>query len=212
MYDYDRADRVVAADVGLWRFDENRGAWTLERRCESESGNRWLEVFQKDEPDVQFQLSVKKPSRPPAGSGSQRTRSRRPRLMRLKYTDEEVRRMLERQDFSLEIAEALMEAAKERGLHVTSVSSQSEVKAELRKHFKGKTAASAVDAKKFDRYIQLAADDIEKLRKSDVFRVLSEAKSAKELSALVAYITGKRSDLKSTLAEDAEELMGEKGW
>lgn len=67
-------------------------------------------------------------------------------------------------------------------------------------------------AKQFDQYIQLAADDIQSLRKGDVYRVLEQAKNAKELTELVAYISKKNPSLKSTVTSDAEELSGEKGW
>ena len=66
--------------------------------------------------------------------------------------------------------------------------------------------------KKFDAYIALAADDIEHLRKSDVFRVLSEAKSAKELTALAAYITKGNSSLASAVTEDTPDVADEKNF
>lgn len=210
MYDYDRSARLGAASIGLWRFQEARGVWTLERRCAPEEADRWLALFQRDEPGAAFKLSANKPSKPPEGQGVELTRPKRQRLVRLKYTDDVVRRMLEGQHFFS--SDALIEAARERGLYVTSATPQNEVKDKLRKYFEGRTAASSADAKKFDRYITLAADDVGQLRRSDVYRVLGEAKSVKELSALSAYITGKRPDLKSTVAEDAEEVTSEKGW
>ena len=66
--------------------------------------------------------------------------------------------------------------------------------------------------KRFDAYISLAADNVSKLRNSDVFRVLSAAKSTKELTALVAYIKGNNPALSSTLDEDAKDVKEEKGW
>ena len=66
--------------------------------------------------------------------------------------------------------------------------------------------------KRFDAYIALAADNVSKLRNSDVFRVLSAAKSTKELTALVAYIKGNNPALSSTLDEDAKDVKEEKGW
>lgn len=67
-------------------------------------------------------------------------------------------------------------------------------------------------ADQFARYVQLAADDIKSLRKSDVYRVLEQATNAKELSELVAYIGKGNPSLKSTAVSDAAELSDEKGW
>jgi len=64
----------------------------------------------------------------------------------------------------------------------------------------------------FERYVQLAADDIKSLRKSDVYRVLEQARSAKELSELVAFISKGNPALKSTVVSDAADLSDEKGW
>lgn len=80
----------------------------------------------------------------------------------------------------------------------------------LRRTELAKTAASA--DRKFDHYISLAADDIEKLRRPDVYRVLEQAKSAKELAALSAYIVEKRPDLNATVGDDVKDLSDEKGW
>jgi hypothetical protein len=71
---------------------------------------------------------------------------------------------------------------------------------------------TAAKNKKFDGYIALATDDVKDLRKSDVFRVLSEAKSAKELKALSAYLLELRPDLKSTVEDDAKDVGDEKCW
>ena len=71
---------------------------------------------------------------------------------------------------------------------------------------------AAAANKKFDGYIALAADDVKSLRKSDVYRVLSEAKSAKELKALAAYIVAGNAGLSSTVTDDAKEYSDEKGW
>lgn len=50
--------------TNLWskRWNPARGHhWKLERECSIENSFAWLEVFQKDEPDVEFKLSEKKP-------------------------------------------------------------------------------------------------------------------------------------------------------
>lgn len=67
-------------------------------------------------------------------------------------------------------------------------------------------------ADQFERYVQLAADDIKSLRKSDVYRVLEQARGAKELSDLVAFISKGNPSLKSTAVGDAADLSDEKGW
>jgi hypothetical protein len=70
----------------------------------------------------------------------------------------------------------------------------------------------AAGTAQFDRYIQLAADDVKSLRKPDVYRVLEQAKSAKELDELVQYIAKKNPALKTTLEEDSADLGDERGW
>ena len=44
------------------RFTPARGwHWELERGCNISTANDWLEVFQKDEPTVEFKISKKTP-------------------------------------------------------------------------------------------------------------------------------------------------------
>lgn len=48
----------------LWskRWSTARGEhWIIERLCEPATAEQWLEVFQKDEPTVEFKLSYKRP-------------------------------------------------------------------------------------------------------------------------------------------------------
>ena len=48
----------------LWsyRWSFARGwQWQLERECYIETSLEWLDVFKKDEPDIVFKLSKKKP-------------------------------------------------------------------------------------------------------------------------------------------------------
>jgi hypothetical protein len=48
----------------LWskRFSTAQGHhWKIERECLQETAQQWLEVFQKDEPDVKFVISSNKP-------------------------------------------------------------------------------------------------------------------------------------------------------
>jgi len=48
--------------IGLWKYNKITGYWNLERQCAAETADQWLEVFQKDEPDEIFKLSLRKPS------------------------------------------------------------------------------------------------------------------------------------------------------
>ncbi|MCK9530444.1 MAG: hypothetical protein M0R77_07775 [Gammaproteobacteria bacterium] len=44
------------------RWSVARGLhWQLERECSKENAQAWLAVFQKDEPEIEFKLSKKKP-------------------------------------------------------------------------------------------------------------------------------------------------------
>ena len=50
--------------TNLWskRYSHARGwHWKFERECYPNTANAWLGVFQQDEPDVEFVLSIKKP-------------------------------------------------------------------------------------------------------------------------------------------------------
>jgi len=50
--------------IKLWskRFDSAYGwRWHIERECCSETAKQWLDVFSKDEPHIEFKLSVNKP-------------------------------------------------------------------------------------------------------------------------------------------------------
>lgn len=56
-----------------------------------------------------------------------------------------------------------------------------------------------------DKLIKIAADSIETLRQSDVFRVL-EQNDANVRAKLAAYIIAKRPDLANEVAECLEDL------
>lgn len=47
--------------IGLWRLNPTTGYWALARMCAADTADAWLAVFQRDEPSVQFVLSVTKP-------------------------------------------------------------------------------------------------------------------------------------------------------
>lgn len=60
--------------------------------------------------------------------------------------------------------------------------------------------------------VKVAADSIESLRVSDVYRVLEQAGSAEQLTALVEYIHQNRPDLSEELGDAANDVRSEKGW
>lgn len=50
----------------LWKYNQRTGYWDLQRTITSpEDGQRWLDIFQKDEPQEHFVLSKTRPSKPP---------------------------------------------------------------------------------------------------------------------------------------------------
>lgn len=52
--------------IKLWRYNTTTGIWALQRICDPETAQRWLVIFQTDEPKAQFKLSKNQPK---AGSG-----------------------------------------------------------------------------------------------------------------------------------------------
>lgn len=53
--------------INLWslRFSFAYGwHWVLERECSLENKEAWLTIFSKDEPEISFKLSHKKPKLP----------------------------------------------------------------------------------------------------------------------------------------------------
>jgi hypothetical protein len=59
---------------------------------------------------------------------------------------------------------------------------------------------------KIQSAIKVAADDISKLRRPDVFRVLSEAKAMDILDPMVQYLTIQRVDLVPEMSECLTDL------
>lgn len=51
--------------IPLWRYNPTTGYWNIARQCAAINGTMWLAVFQRDEPNVKFVLSSKKPRKPP---------------------------------------------------------------------------------------------------------------------------------------------------
>lgn len=64
----------------------------------------------------------------------------------------------------------------------------------------------------FDRWVSLAADSIERLRASDVGRVLEQAQSPDSLKAAAEYLSRKRPDLRGVIERDAGAIAEENGW
>lgn len=59
-----RSKKLVVEEKTLWalRSSVARGKeWVAERKVSDETAQKWLEVFQKDEPAIQFTISDKKP-------------------------------------------------------------------------------------------------------------------------------------------------------
>jgi hypothetical protein len=53
---------MAITETKLWRKDPITGYWKLARTCDIGTAHQWLLVFQKDEPDVTFKLSPKRPA------------------------------------------------------------------------------------------------------------------------------------------------------
>ena len=56
---------AVGDEIGLWKYNKVTGSWVLERMCAPDTKDRWLKIFQKDEPDEIFVLSKRKPKGKP---------------------------------------------------------------------------------------------------------------------------------------------------
>ena len=63
--------------------------------------------------------------------------------------------------------------------------------------------AEVMSKKKFSQYVQLAADDLQSLRRADVYRVLEQATSAREATSLAKYI----SEGAPALSDEVEECL-----
>lgn len=50
--------------IPLWRYNPTTGYWEVARQCSAINSQHWLYVFQRDEPNVRFVLSRKKPKLP----------------------------------------------------------------------------------------------------------------------------------------------------
>lgn len=58
---------VESKGRGLWAYNHITGLWKLERKCTPDTEQKWLEIFQRDEPDTAFKLSKNRPSGKPKG-------------------------------------------------------------------------------------------------------------------------------------------------
>lgn len=45
----------------LWKYNKRSGYYDLQRDVSESNANEWLNLFQKDEPNEEFVLSVKRP-------------------------------------------------------------------------------------------------------------------------------------------------------
>lgn len=52
----------VAIVTNLWRFSPISGYWKHERTCDSRESAKWLDVFQRDEPEDVFRLAKRRPT------------------------------------------------------------------------------------------------------------------------------------------------------
>lgn len=52
---------ITVAKIKLWKYNRITGYWIIQRECNDNTADRWLAVFQKDEPDELFKLSRNKP-------------------------------------------------------------------------------------------------------------------------------------------------------
>lgn len=52
-------------EIGLWKHNSTTGMWRLQRMCLLSEADKWLEVFQKDEPHSEYKLSKNKPRNSP---------------------------------------------------------------------------------------------------------------------------------------------------
>lgn len=54
--------RLVAdAKSYLWMHNTQTGLWDLQRDVSPETQDKWLEIFQKDQPHARFAISAKRP-------------------------------------------------------------------------------------------------------------------------------------------------------
>ncbi len=75
-----------------------------------------------------------------------------------------------------------------------------------------KTEAASKPNKKFDGYIKMAADSIDKLRGSDIDRVLDQAESRDEMLKLAVYMVERRPEIARGLVVGFDDLLKEKDW
>lgn len=66
--------------------------------------------------------------------------------------------------------------------------------------------------RRFDSWISLAADSVERLRAIDLDRVLSQAQSPSSLQACAAYLCDKRKDLAESVKDLVADICSDNGW
>jgi hypothetical protein len=65
----------LAEGLGLWKFNKRSGIWSHERNVDADTKDKWLSIFQKDEPGEYFVVSAKKPKNDPTKGKSLKTES-----------------------------------------------------------------------------------------------------------------------------------------
>jgi len=63
--DLDGVGAAAQRRLSLWKFNRITGYWNHQRVVEKETADRWLLVYQRDEPEEFFKLSRNQPSAPP---------------------------------------------------------------------------------------------------------------------------------------------------
>lgn len=52
----------------LWKYNKTTGYWEVVRDSLVENAERWLEIFQSDNPNEHFKLAKRRPNAKPAGA------------------------------------------------------------------------------------------------------------------------------------------------
>lgn len=75
-----------------------------------------------------------------------------------------------------------------------------------------KSEAASKPNKKFDGYIMTAADSLDKLRLSDIDRVLDQATTKDEMLQLATYMVSRRPGIRDHVLQSFKDVLIENGW
>lgn len=75
-----------------------------------------------------------------------------------------------------------------------------------------KSEAASKPNKKFDGYIMTAADSLDKLRLSDIDRVLDQAATKDEMLQLATYMVSRRPGIRDHVLQSFKDVLIENGW